>query len=173
MIPSTSRLTTSQGFLPSYNLQSLPVTSPTPGPSEDPFGPVLTEAIISNHDTKQAIYTATIRNVTPVTLKEFVENYFNFYKAPAFRLPKLFQFLAKKTKTLTKEEVLLAKTLFQDKIFSAAKPAHQDNMTIFAAKWRLVTEHLVAVNITAARWWLQVHDQLVKLHDKSHSDPHL
>ncbi|RPA89277.1 hypothetical protein L873DRAFT_1796191 [Choiromyces venosus 120613-1] len=67
----------------------------------------------------------------------------------------------------------LAKNLFQDKIFSAAKPAHKDNMKVSAEKWRLVTEHLVVVKITAARWWLQVYDQLVKLHDESHSDPHL
>ncbi|RPA88893.1 hypothetical protein L873DRAFT_1849565 [Choiromyces venosus 120613-1] len=254
MILPTSRLTTSQGFPPLYNLQPLPVASPIPSSLEEPFSPVrwevtqanqkallkslqlLSEAIIPTSDTKQAIYDTVTRNVTPVTFRKFVESpntvtqdaeLFQLLQSSRIKATQVELVLSqKKTKILRKEEVKflctqgykgltvaliqdkktslvsnlvtilseeksnlkgklqnteiwllpveqLAKNLFQDKIFSTAKPAQKDNMKISVAKWRLVTEHLVAVKIIAARWWLQVHDQLVNLHDGSHSDPHL
>ncbi|RPA95072.1 hypothetical protein L873DRAFT_1792540 [Choiromyces venosus 120613-1] len=56
MIPPTSTLTTSQGFLPLYNLQSLPVASPTPSPSEEPFSPCLTRLSSRIESVIRAIY---------------------------------------------------------------------------------------------------------------------
>ncbi|RPA93348.1 hypothetical protein L873DRAFT_1847244 [Choiromyces venosus 120613-1] len=59
---------------------------------------------------------------------------------------------------------LLAKGLFQEKVFSAAKPDNQKQMKIAAAKWRLIASKVSEPRTTAVKWWLVVHMEFTKLH---------